>query len=89
MASLFCGGCLVICVYYVNASIHPLNYLQSLARLDLSHNPLGDGAIKHLSIMLPHLVSLTVLQLQCCHLTANCFKPECVLLNCKQKCLLS
>ncbi|PNF14176.1 Tonsoku-like protein [Cryptotermes secundus] len=54
--------------------------LQALARLDLSHNPLGDGAVKHMNIMLPHLVSLTVLQLQDCHLTTNCFKSEDVLL---------
>lgn len=54
--------------------------LQALARLDLSHNPLGDGAVKHMNTMLPHLVSLTVLQLQGCHLTTNCFKSEDVLL---------
>jgi hypothetical protein len=62
-------------------------FAKALARLDLSHNPLGDGAVKHMNIMLPHLVSLTVLQLQGCQLTTNCFKSEDVLLCCKYKSL--
>jgi len=57
-------------------------FAKALARLDLSHNPLGDGAVKHLNIMLPHLMSLTVLQLQGCHFTANCFESD-ILLHCK------
>jgi hypothetical protein len=75
-----CGNLCVLHVWYYLSFVL---FAKALVRLDVSHNPLGDGAIKHLSILLPQLVSLTVLQLQGCHLTTSCFKPEGALLNCK------